>query len=98
MNLQLFQRSDFFQLSDDFLADVESLELPSPPPIKTNSRIAPAADPNPGSPEERPKTSRREPNPSPEKFTDYVIPTPEKQSGEEKLEEALEAAAYERPR
>lgn len=85
------QRSDFFQLSDDFLADVESLELPSPPPIKTNSRIAPPADPNPGSPEERPKTSRREPNPSPEKFTDYVITTPERQNGEDSVDDKAPA-------
>lgn len=89
------QRSDFFQLSDDFLAEVESLDLPSPPPIKiskSNSIAAPfPASYLPGSPEERPKTSRREPNPSPEKFTDYVIPTPEKQSGEDSFNDRAPA-------
>ena len=93
MDFNTTQRSDFFQVSEDILAEVESLDLPSPPPIKirNNSSVVPPCAPDPGSPAERPKTSRREPNPSPEKFTDYVIPTPEKQNGEDSFNDRAPA-------
>ena len=92
-DFNMTQRSDFFQDdADDDPMDFDAI-LPTPPDrnistIKPYAAHPPLADPGSPPEDQRPKTSRREPNPSPEKFADYVIPTPEKQNGEESFNEA----------